>query len=106
MTKRSPSLQPVDLGLGDLTEGLDSRPLEGRQQQLALAQVLATVEDQDRFVTEDESEGRVGLARVEVGLVPGQHLADRVGVGDIDASAEDGELDGVGVAVALAPADQ
>jgi hypothetical protein len=67
---------------------------------------LAPVKDQDRFVAEDGSQGSVGLARMEVGLISGQHLADRVGIGDVDASAEDGELDGVGVAVALAPADQ
>ena len=67
------------------------RSLERRQQQLALAQVLAPVEDQDRVVAEHGRQRRVRLAGVKVGLIAGEHLADRVRIGDVDADAEDGE---------------
>ena len=57
-------------------------------------------------MAEDGRERRVRLARVKVGLVAGQHLADRLRVADVDADAEDEQRDREDVAVALAPAEQ
>jgi hypothetical protein len=65
MTKLSPSFQAVHL-VDHLAEVLHGRALEGRQQELALPQVLAPVEDQDRFLAEDGREPLVGLAGVQV----------------------------------------
>lgn len=81
-----------DLPLGhvadDVAERRHARSLERRQEQLALAQVLGSVEHEDRVPAEDRLEDAVGLAREQVRLVAGQQLADRARVGDVDAGAE------------------
>ena len=51
--------------------------LERRQQQLALAQVLGPVQHQHGVVAQHPRQRRVCLARVEVGLIPREQLADR-----------------------------
>ena len=63
--------------------------LERRQQQPPLAQVLGAVEHEHRALAQRGRQGRVRLARVQVGLVAGEQLADRVRIGDVDALAED-----------------
>jgi hypothetical protein len=65
-----------------------------RQEELALAQMLAPVEDQDRLLAEDGSKRLVCLSGVQVRLIPGEHLADRIGVRDIDTDAEDDKGNG------------
>lgn len=99
-----------DLGLGDvadhLAEGTDRRALERRQQELALAQVLGSVEHEDRLVAEHGGEGGVRLPRVQVGLVAGEQIPDRRRVGHVYAGAEDQIADGEDVPVAPLPAEQ
>ena len=110
ITSSWPGAPASDLGLGDvadhLAERLDRRALERGQKELALAHVLGTVEHQDRVVAEHARERRVRLACMEVRLIAGHQLADRLGVGDVDAGAEDQVLRGEEVAVAAVPAEQ
>ena len=104
---RPPSL---DLRLGDLADHLAKaahrRALERRQQQLALAQVLACRRGPAPSCRRARAKRRVRLAGVQVGLVAREQLADRLRVGDVDPGPEDEVADREGVAVATAPAGQ
>ena len=76
----------LDLAGGDLGHlllvALHALAVEGRQQQLALADVGLLVEDEDRVLAEDRAQDLVALAGVEDPRVAGEDLLDVLGVGD------------------------
>ncbi len=95
---RGPGGPRADLGLGDLGDqlavALHALAVEGRQQQLALGQVLLAVEQQHRLVAEHRPQHDVGLARAEQLGVGGEHRADVRGIGDEDPRALVGDPHG------------
>ena len=74
--------------------------VERRQHELALAHVGGVVEEQHRLVPEQRQQDPVGLAGVQQPRIAGEHLLDRVGVGEEDPGALVGDLHGEHVAVA------
>ncbi len=84
-----------------LAVALDPLAVEGRQQQLALADVGRVVEGEDRVRPQRRLEhGGIGLAGVEGGGRAGEERFDQVGAGDVDDLAEVGEADREDVALA------
>ena len=78
--------------------------MEGREQEATVAQVLGSVEDEDRARAHDRLEDAVAPTAVEARrAVAGEDLADGAGVGEEDDGPERHEPDREGVAVA-APA--
>ena len=81
-----PSRPALDLARGDLGHhlavALHALAVEGRQQQLALADVRLLVEDEDRVLAEDRAQDLVALAGVEDVRVAGEDLLDVLRVGD------------------------
>ena len=86
--------------LDDLLVVLDALAVERRREQLAAIAVLGPVEREHRTGTEDPAE--VGLHVDQVVGAGGEHLPDEGGVGDEDGSAEERDVDGEHLAVALA----
>ena len=92
-----------DLALGDLPHqlavALHPLAVEGRQQQLALAQMRRPVEQQHRFAAHHRPQDHVGLARAQVLRVAGEHALDRLGVADQHPLLLRGDADREAVAV-------
>jgi hypothetical protein len=106
--ERLPVRPAVDLALRDLAHNLavalHALPVEGRQEQLALAHVRSLVEQQYRVVAEDRLQHHVGLAGMEHARVAREHLPHVVGVGDHHPAALLGDAQRERVSVALAAA--
>ena len=104
----SPARPAADLPLGGLGHHVgvatDRLPVEGRQQQLALAQVAVLVEGEQRVLSERVAERAcVRLAGVEHPRVAGEDALDLRRVGHVHHAPEDREVRREAVAVA-APA--
>jgi hypothetical protein len=102
-----PRAPAIDLGVRDLLDDLGVAAhrvaVEHREHELARAQVLVVVGEQDRRGPHHGLEDVVGLARVQDRVVAGEDLLDRGRVGDVDEVAHRRGLDGEDVAEA-APA--
>src|SRR6185503_2331826 len=97
--------------LGDLADQLavaaHALAVKGRQQKLALTEVLGLVERQHRIWTERRLEyRRIGLTRVEESRVAGEDSLDDFRIGHIDDSPEVGERQRENVAKATVKAGE
>jgi hypothetical protein len=68
--------------------------MEGREHELALAQVLFLVEQQQRARPEDVGQGRAGFPSVEGRGVAREHGADLCRIGDVHHLSNRGEAHG------------
>ena len=85
-----------------ITSRVGTHPLavKGRQQQLALAQMLGAVEQQHRALAHDRAEHRVGLAGAQFVGRAAEHLLDQSGLEDHHEARVEQVAEGHDVAVA------
>jgi hypothetical protein len=105
---RLPARPALDLALGHLgdqgVEALHGLPVEGREHELALLQMLALVEQDHRIAADDRLEDARALAGVQHVGRRGEHLAQLLGVGEHHEGRRPEQADRETAAVARAAA--